>query len=214
MFFRDKGERFLVILEYQWIPEFSWAFFNYRGYGLSQGVPSERALFQDALVIFDYLEDHPGVDFSSIFALGDSLGTGMASYLASQRPLRGAALFSPYDKIKGGVASDLIPLIPTSLLLKNGFDLTQHVAHAKGPVLGIVGGANLVIRPIRSHKLLDAWGQPVVKKYLPEEDHYSICELEESWHAVRDFFLGECQDTSGGTILQNATWGHYSVNSV
>ena len=59
------------------VPEFSWAFFNYRGYGLSEGIPSERGLFTDAVALYDWLVAEGYADPGKVFALGGSLGTAL-----------------------------------------------------------------------------------------------------------------------------------------
>src|SRR5260370_41081884 len=56
---------------------------HYRGYGGSSGRPSEGALFADALTLFDQVHSkHPDVD-----VVGRSLGSGIAVYVASLRPV-------------------------------------------------------------------------------------------------------------------------------
>jgi pimeloyl-ACP methyl ester carboxylesterase len=65
----------------------SFALFNYRGYGKSEGEPSESALFRDALEIYDLIAARSAVDKQRIVAMGRSLGSGVAAFLASQRPV-------------------------------------------------------------------------------------------------------------------------------
>ncbi|NJL58986.1 MAG: hypothetical protein HC887_04355 [Desulfobacteraceae bacterium] len=82
---------------------------NYRGYGLSQGSPSQENLFNDALSIYDHISRREDVDASRIVAMGRSLGSGVAVHLASQRPLAGVILVSPYDSIRN-VAQKIYPV--------------------------------------------------------------------------------------------------------
>lgn len=171
----------------QKIPQCSWAFINYRGYGLSEGQPTEGALFQDAEVIFDYFTRHAAVDHERIFAFGGSLGTGVAVYLAAQRPLAGVILFSPYDKIGGGVAQDLIPLLPTRLLITNSFHVVPYASHAQAPALAIIGENDKVICPERSYQLMKHWSRSHELFLVPEGDHYSIYNDDQSWQAVSSF---------------------------
>ncbi|MBC7983392.1 MAG: hypothetical protein H7Y02_06000, partial [Candidatus Obscuribacterales bacterium] len=55
---------------------------NYRGYGAIAGKPSERALFADALAVYDYAVKQPNVSASNIVVMGRSLGSGVATYIA------------------------------------------------------------------------------------------------------------------------------------
>jgi pimeloyl-ACP methyl ester carboxylesterase len=68
---------------------------NYRGYGDSEGSPSEAGLFSDALAIYDQLSPR----HQSISAYGRSLGSGVAVYLAARRPLEKLILLTPYDSV-------------------------------------------------------------------------------------------------------------------
>ncbi|HEX9061163.1 MAG TPA: alpha/beta fold hydrolase, partial [Clostridia bacterium] len=78
------------------IKGWSVALTNYRGYGMSDGKPSEKDLFSDALKIYDYYANRPDIDTDHIVIMGRSLGTGIATYLASQRKAKGVILISPY----------------------------------------------------------------------------------------------------------------------
>jgi pimeloyl-ACP methyl ester carboxylesterase len=103
---------------------------NYRGYGKSQGSPSEVMLFSDALVIHDRLREQ----HRSITAYGRSLGSGIAVYLASQRPLEKLILLTPYDSI-AAVGQAVYPLFPIRYLIKDRFDSVSRAASIRIPVL-------------------------------------------------------------------------------
>ena len=83
------------ILDAAELAPWSVAAFNYRGYGRSEGDPSEAALVSDALVIYDLLAARSDIDEERIVVLGRSLGSGVAVPLAAHRPVRGLILVSP-----------------------------------------------------------------------------------------------------------------------
>jgi pimeloyl-ACP methyl ester carboxylesterase len=68
---------------------------HYRGYAPSSGRPSAQALLSDSLVIFDHLKREQ--TSQPIFAVGFSIGSGVAAYLAQQRPVAGLILVTPFD---------------------------------------------------------------------------------------------------------------------
>ncbi len=70
---------------------------DYPGYGDSSGSPSQEAIFTMALAVFDYARSRPDVDPERIVVEGYSLGTGPATYAASQREEAGLVLVAPYD---------------------------------------------------------------------------------------------------------------------
>lgn len=187
IFFAGQGgeaSRYLELADR--LEEFSCAFLNYRGYGLSEGVPSDRALFNDSLAIFDHLAQREDVNIEQVIAIGGSLGTGIATYLAAHRNLIGVILFSPYDRIGGGVTQDMLPFLPTSLLFHNKFDVLDIVHKISTPVLAIIGENDKVISPKRSLTLLKQWLGDTSIEIIPG-DHYSIYEDPYSWKIINEF---------------------------
>lgn len=172
------------------LPELAWAFINYRGYGLSDGIPSDKALFHDAVAVYDHFVARADIDGNNIFALGGSMGAGVATYLAAQRPVTGVVLFSPYDRIGGGVAQDLMPWLPTKIMFKNRFDAGAYAPEVHAPALAIVGDSDTVIRPERSRALMRAWGQPHRLVVVADADHYSVYQNDSAWRAVDGFVRG------------------------
>ncbi len=59
--------------------DWSVLFVNYRGYGASDGKPSEATMLADALTVYDYLIARPDVDREKVVIMGRSLGTGVAT---------------------------------------------------------------------------------------------------------------------------------------
>ena len=70
--------------------------FDYPGMGHSAGPPSQKNYFTMATTVYDYALTRPDVDPTRIIILGYSLGTGVATYLASQRNEAGLVLVAPY----------------------------------------------------------------------------------------------------------------------
>ncbi|WP_255992077.1 alpha/beta hydrolase [Chitinolyticbacter albus] len=159
---------------------------NYRGYGRSTGHPSERAMQADALTIYDAISHHPGVDNSKIVALGRSLGTGVAVYLAQQRPLAGVVLISPYDSVRD-VAQEIYPFLPVGLLLKHPFDSASRAPGIHAPVLMVVADQDGYIKPAHSRRLFDAWAGPKQWKNLADANHNNIVDRTACWSAVSTF---------------------------
>jgi len=90
-------------------PLHNWVTFNYRGYGKSGGKPTLKNIKQDAISFYDYAEKKFSLK-SSIF-LGHSLGSGIASFLASKRDAFKIVLSAPYDSI-ANVSRSHYPFIP------------------------------------------------------------------------------------------------------
>lgn len=123
----------------------------YRGYGASDGEPSQDALFGDALAFYDDIaRRHPGQPVSVI---GRSLGSGVASYLASQRPVARLALVTPFDSV-ASVAAAHYPWLPVRLLLRDRYDSVQYLRAYRGPLLVVRAGRDQVVPPANTDRLL------------------------------------------------------------
>ncbi len=121
---------------------------NYRGYGGSSGHPSERALFADGLALFDRVHaDHPDVE-----VIGRSLGSGVAVYVASQRPVERLVLVTPYDSL-ASVAAEQYPFVPVRWLLRDIFESGKYAPRVNAPTT-IVAAENDEVIPKTSTEAL------------------------------------------------------------
>lgn len=71
---------------------------DYPGYGNNSGTPSDKTMFENALKTYDYAVSREDVDQNNIVIMGYSIGTGVATYLASQRDIKSLILLAPYDE--------------------------------------------------------------------------------------------------------------------
>lgn len=117
-------------------PQGNVAVFYYRGYKPSEGSPNETAFFADATRVYDAMKAR--FTPSSIALVGVSLGTGVASYLATQRAVDHVALVMPYDSIVR-VAQYHYPWLPVHVLLtRNRFETIKRIDKVAVPVSVIV----------------------------------------------------------------------------
>jgi pimeloyl-ACP methyl ester carboxylesterase len=159
-------------------------FFSYRGYGRSEGRPGEAALFADALQIFDYAAKR--ADTTRIAVMGRSLGSGVATYLAAQRPVAGAILVSPYDSVES-VARGVYPFLPIGLMLKHRFDSVSRAPGIEAPLLCLVASDDRVIARKHSERLYDAWGGKKQWREIAHTAHDDIVGEQNYWSAIAAF---------------------------
>ncbi len=165
----------------QRLPDFDLAVFHYRGYPPSEGEPGEAALFADAELVHDTLVR--GLAPARVYAVGFSLGSGVASYLARARPLHGAVLVTPFDSIEA-VARRRYPFAPVRLLLKHPFRSDRHLAGVDLPVAVLVARDDRVVPRRHSEELVRVLRRPVLYEVLPG-DHSGIYDLPEIDRALR-----------------------------
>ncbi len=131
------------------LPDHALYFASYRGYGGSTGAPTEAALFADALAVHDYVRER----HAEITVVGRSLGSGVAVYLAQQRPVAHLVLVTPYDSIEN-VARGHYPFLPVGLLLQDRFDSASRAGDVRAPTLVVIAERDGVIARERSNALV------------------------------------------------------------
>jgi len=185
--FGGNGDEATSYLYYrEELPEHAWLVINYRSYGLSGGEPSETAFYQDALMLYDWAAQHPALDATKIIPFGRSLGSGVAVYLAAQRPVQRVILVSPYDSLSA-IVQRFYPYLPVSWLLKNPFVATNFAPQAKAPMLALLAADDILIPPTQSQRLIDVWGGPARGQVIADCDHNSVLTGLGFWEAVRTF---------------------------
>ncbi|UMZ73667.1 alpha/beta hydrolase [Natranaerofaba carboxydovora] len=167
-------------------PGYSLAPFNYRGYGLSEGTPTEEKLFSDALTIYDYMASREDIDENNIVLMGRSLGSGVVVHLASKREVKGLILVTPYDSITN-VAKNKLPFLPVSYLLKHNFDSVNKAPNIKTPMLALIAENDNLVPPEHGKKLAKEWGGEYELKVIKDKDHNTIDMSEDFWKSINSF---------------------------
>jgi uncharacterized protein len=129
---------------------------NYRGYGGSTGSPSETALIADAESIYDWVSAR----HERIAVMGRSLGSGVATALATRRQLERLILITPYDSI-ANVAADHFSWLPVRRLIRDRYDSLARIGRVRVPVLAVVAEHDEVVLRARSDALIAAIPQNI-----------------------------------------------------
>jgi uncharacterized protein len=154
----------------QAVPERSWVFVNYRGYGGSSGAPTERALVADALAVYDWLR----ATHADIAVVGRSLGSGVAVQLAAARPVTALVLVTPYDSLVS-VGQQLLKWLPVSWFALDRFESTRYAPTLRCPTLVLIAQADKVIPPAHARRLVAAFTPGVVSAIeVPGAEHNDI----------------------------------------
>ncbi|HEX9398055.1 MAG TPA: alpha/beta hydrolase [Burkholderiales bacterium] len=168
-------------------PGVSWLLVSYRGYGGSEGSPSEASLISDALEWHDYAVK--ALKPARVFAFGRSLGSGVAVYLAAERPLAGVVLVTPYDSLVE-VAKRIYPYLPVGLLMKNRFESIRLAPKMTVPLLCLAAERDEIIPPEHARRLYEAWVGPKQWVALPGAGHNSTDGVPDFWRSIRPFLEG------------------------
>ncbi len=162
--------------------------FDYRGYGNSQGKPSERGVYRDSSVALAYLMGRPDVDPDRVVYYGRSLGAAVAAELALNRPPDGMVLYSPFTSL-ADMGAALYAFSPVRLLAGNRLDSMARIGRYRGPLLVIHGEADEIIPINQGRALYEA--APGPKSFHPVPGAYHNDGLgdagPELWFVLREF---------------------------
>lgn len=150
---------------------------HYPGYGGSSGSPTQQAIFADALALFDRVHaEHP-----HIVLIGRSLGTGVAVWIASQRPVARLVLVTPYDSLADAAAPQY-PFFPVRLLLRDKYESWRYAPRVTAPTRIIVAEDDELI-PRSSSDLLRTRFRPGIASYVlvPGVGHNTIQDSPNYW---------------------------------
>ena len=162
-------------------PGVGWLLVDYRGYGSSDGSPSEQALVADALQWYDQFKEA-----ERVYVFGRSLGSGIAVQLAAQRPVAGVILVAPFDSLVE-VGKRLYPFLPVDWMLKHRFDSAALAPKMKAPLLCIVASHDEIIPAEHAKRLYDAWGGPKQWIGLEGAGHNSTDGAVNYWPSITRF---------------------------
>ncbi len=156
--------------------------FHYRGYVPSTGTPGEATLFADALLIHDAMVK--GMAPERVYAFGFSLGSGIAAYLAANRPIAGQLLVTPFDSIEE-IAKKRYRGVPVRYLLKNPFRSIDHLNGKSVPTAVILASDDRIVPREHSERLIAALAHPVLVETIPDSTHVGIYDMVAIDHILR-----------------------------
>lgn len=157
---------------------------EYPGYGNRPGSPSEASLDQAAEEAFGLLATN-----RPICLVGESLGTGVATYLAGKHPdaVAGVVLLAPYNHLSA-VAQAHIRIIPVAGMLCDKFPSDQYLRTYHGPVAILVSGKDRVVPERFGQRLYDSYDGSKRLWEFPKGHHETaMFQPAEIWRQIFDF---------------------------
>jgi len=152
---------------------FSVFLFDYRGYGRSQGRPTEEGMYQDALAAYDYLATSRRVTPDRMLLFGRSLGAAVAGYVAARRLAAGLILESAFPSVAAVARTHYFGL-PVDWLLGAEFNLAERLADLSLPVLVVHGDRDDIIPIELGQQVFAAVRAPKDFYLVPGADHNDL----------------------------------------
>lgn len=147
--------------------------FDYRGYGQSQGVPSERGLYADVRAAYDHLVGPRGQSPERIVLFGHSLGGAVAIDAARDRSVAGLVVESSFTDLKD-MARTLFPQVPLHWVCRNEFRSIEKIADLSLPKLFVHGTADSTVPLAVGRRLYSAAAEPKELYLVHRADHNDV----------------------------------------
>ena len=164
---------------------------EYPGYADLSGSPTEQSLYESASEAMRDLSVR-----GPVCLVGESLGTGVAAYLAGKYPdkVAGLVLLAPYPKL-ADVAHAHLPWLPVSLLLRERFPAETWLKNYHGPVAFLVAGKDGVIPEKIGRRFYERYASPKRLWEFPQGDHGTLMtQPAETWTQIIDFWQENSQN--------------------
>lgn len=161
---------------------------DYRGYGRSEGSPSEEGLYRDARAVFA----HAMTRFRSdqIVLFGESLGSAVTIQLATEQPCAGVVLETPFLSVPA-MARRHYPFVPT-FLIRSRFDNGEKIGSVAVPKLFLIAEHDEVVPPEQGLRLFELAPAPKTLFRIPGAGHNDtyVTGGEPYWKAWAQFLGG------------------------
>jgi fermentation-respiration switch protein FrsA (DUF1100 family) len=193
-----------VIVRLQDTVQASVLVFDYRGYGKSDGVPSEAGCIADGLAAQQWLAERTGVLPEDIVLVGRSLGGAVCLAAAAERGARCLVLENTFARLSD-VAAYQYPWLPVRRLMQNRYDSAARIANYRGSLLQLHGTRDRVVPAKFARELFAACPSTRKRFYTVRGGrHYEPTPL--AFYSVLEGFLNEIDNAASSVrvnVLKN-----------
>jgi len=163
---------------------------DYRGYGASSGSPSEEGTYRDAEASWRWLIETRGVKPSDIVIFGESLGGGIATWLAAKHMPHALVLASTFTSATD-LASQIYPFLPVRLISRYRYESLERVSKISVPVFVAHSPQDEIIPYAHGRRLFDAAREPKTFLEMRGGHNEGFVFAREEWvKALRVFLDG------------------------
>lgn len=165
--------------------------FDYRGYGQSQGTPSEEKTYEDTLAAWKYLAQERNLPADRIIVCGRSLGGAVAAWLANRQKPAGLILESTFTSLPD-IGAMVYWYLPVRLLCRYRYPTLANIRTVRCPVLVAHSREDEMIPFAHGQKLFAAAPEPKVFAEVTGGHNDGEGFTEESYRKTLDEFLVRC----------------------
>ena len=171
---------------------------DYRGYGRSEGSPDEAGTYEDARAAYRWLAAR-GTSPERLVLFGESLGSAVATQLATEVASRALVLESPFTSVPD-MARAVYPFLPLWPFVRTRYDTLSKIGALRVPLLILHGERDEVVPFAQGRRVFEAAPEP--KRFYAirgagHNDTY-VVGGDAYWQALSDFMGGLVSDNPEG----------------
>lgn len=167
------GDRVVRILPYA-AAGYGALLVGYRGYGGNPGAPTEAGLYADARTALNFLQQQ-GVKPEQLILFGESLGSAVATQMATERPARALILEAPFASILRS-ARQRYKFFVFDFLVRDKFDTLSKIARVGKPLLVIHGDLDRTTPAQFGRRVFEAAKEPKQGFFPPDAGHNDLMQ--------------------------------------
>jgi hypothetical protein len=162
--------------------------FDYRGFGRSEGTPTEKGVLLDARAARAWLAKRENIAEGDVVVMGESLGSAVAVDLAAEDGARALVVESTFDSLPA-VAAYHFPYAPVRWLMRTQLNSADKIARYRGPLLQAHGDSDSIVPLQFGQRLFAAANEP--KEFILLEGHDHNDPMPDSYYdRVAAFLAG------------------------
>jgi len=179
LYFGGNAENVLCFIENiaSKIKGYNFVAFNYPGYGKSEGKPSQEKILKYTLEL--YKKYQPSI------VAGRSLGSTVATYVASKEPVQKLLLITPIDSIVN-IAKSKFPYLPIGLLLKHPFEADKWMQNVQAKVAVVLVEDENIVPQKNQEQLLKAIKNLTFKKVIKGVNHNNLYNFPQTIQTLQE----------------------------
>lgn len=174
---------------------------DYRGFGKSEGKPSEQGLYQDARAARKWLAEKENIDQRDVVLMGNSIGGAVAIDLAAKDGARGLIVANTFTSLPAA-AQHQLPWLPMGLLLSTRMNSLAKIQSYQGPLLLSHGDADEVVPYEQGQQLFEAASGP--KRFITNRGGKHNDPQPEEYRQAFDDFLAQLPPLVGRQAIKDA----------
>lgn len=167
--------------------------YDYRGYGRSEGRPSEKGTYRDAMAAWNYLVEQRMTTPDQIFSMGRSLGGAVAVWLATQTEPAGLILESTFTSA-ADLGSELYPFLPVRRLIRYEYSNLTRIKDIEVPLLVAHSTQDNLIPFSHGRRLYDAASEPKMFLEMRGRHGGGFIETGQQYRETLDEFISTVLD--------------------